>query len=114
MGATASADTQFQEGAHVRSTWYKASTITDCRLIILQTKETTGTIQECFSQTHTVSYAYTVYVKYGYMYICILTHSHGTGVDEEEEEGQEGAVTAKERASSPTSAEMDLLVHIPL
>lgn len=42
-----------------------------------------------------------------YLLIC----SHGTGVDEAEEEGQEGIVTTKERASSPTSAEMDLLVH---
>lgn len=34
---------------------------------------------------------------------------HGKGVDEEEEEGGEGSV--RDRSSSPTSAEIDLLVH---
>ena len=34
-------------------------------------------------------------------------YRHGTGVEEEGEEGEE---SAKERSSSPTSAEMDLLV----
>ena len=33
-------------------------------------------------------------------------------MDEEEEEEMEGTTTAKERSSSPTSTEMDLLVHI--
>ena len=35
-------------------------------------------------------------------------YRHGKGVDEEEEEGREGPVTG--RSSSPTSAEIDLLV----
>lgn len=54
-----------------------------------------------------ILYTYTCIVCNVYLLIC----SHGTGVDEAEEEGQEGTVTTKERASSPTSAEMDLLVH---
>lgn len=35
---------------------------------------------------------------------------HGK-VDEEEEEGSDSTTTTKERSSSPTSAEIDLLVH---
>ena len=38
-------------------------------------------------------------------------YRHGTGVEEEGEEGQERDTTGKQRSSSPTSAEIDLLVQ---